>query len=140
MTEEERAVIEYRLARAREALEEAEVLFDAGHVNAYVSRMYYACFYAVSALLLTKDVSTSKHSQVRALLHREFVKPGTISPEMGGHFDRLFDSRQKGDYIDFVQFRVEDVTGWLEQTRSFVVHIEALAKQRMGGPGDIGAT
>ncbi len=140
MTEEERAVIEYRLGRAREALEEAEVLFDTGHVNAYVSHMYYACFYAVSALLLTKNISASKHSQVRALLHREFVKPGIVSPEMGQHFDRLFRSRQKGDYIDFVQFRAEDVAGWLEQTRSFVVHIEALVRQRMGGAGDIGAT
>lgn len=140
MTEEERAVIEYRLARAREALQEAKLLLQTGHVNTYVSRLYYACFYAVSALLLTKNISTSRHAQVRALLHREFVKPGTISPEMGQHFDRLFRSRQRGDYTDFVQFRAEDVTGWLQQTRSFVAHIEALVKQRIGDPGDISAT
>lgn len=140
MTEEERAVIEYRLARAREALEEAEVLLDAGHVNGHVSRLYYACFYAVSALLLTKNISTSRHAQVRALLHRDFVKPGTISPDMGRHFDRLFRSRQRGDYTDFVRFKSEDVAGWLEETRSFVVHIEALVKQRITDSGDISAT
>jgi len=75
VTGEEREVVAYRLSRAREALEEAEVLFKAAHMNAYVNRLYYACYYAVSALLLKKRMSTSKHAQVRALLHRELVKP-----------------------------------------------------------------
>jgi len=61
MTEEEKTLIAYRMKRARDAIEEAKMLFDAGHFNAYVNRLYYACFYAVSALLLTRDLSTSKH-------------------------------------------------------------------------------
>jgi uncharacterized protein (UPF0332 family) len=50
MTKEERALIEYRMERARETLGEAKMMFDAGRTNAYVNRLYYACFYAVSAL------------------------------------------------------------------------------------------
>ncbi len=126
MSAEERAVIDYRLARAREGIEEARLLLDAGHVNACVSRLYYACYYAVSAVLLSQGKSASRHSRVRALLHQEFVKPGRISLSMGRHFDRLFDSRQKGDYADFAQFRAEDVSGWLEETRSFVGEVEDL--------------
>ena len=126
MTNEQREIVAYRLSRAREALEEAEVLFKAGHVNGYVNRLYYACYYAVSALLLTRHLSTSKHAQVRALLHREFVKPGTVPVEIGQHFDRLFASRQKGDYTDLTRFEADDVAGWLDETRAFVDHIETL--------------
>ncbi len=60
MTQEERTLAAYRMSRAHETLEEAKVLFAAGHINAYVNRLYYACFYALSALLLTRGFSTSK--------------------------------------------------------------------------------
>ncbi len=35
MTPEERALVEYRLERAHEALDEAQLLFDAGHLHTY---------------------------------------------------------------------------------------------------------
>ena len=126
MTNEERSLIEYRIARAKEAIDEAQILFDAGHTNAYVNRLYYACFYAVSALLFTKNISTSKHGYLRSLLHKEFVKTGVIPKEMGKHFDLLFSSRQEGDYTDLVAFKADEVASWLAQTQTFVSAIEGL--------------
>ena len=126
MTDEERSLIAYRISRAHEALEEAMILFNAGHVNSYVNRLYYACFYATSALLLTKNLSTNRHGHLRSLLHKEFVKTGSIPQEMGKHFDLLFTNRQKGDYADLVVFKADEVAGWLAQTKAFVSHIEAL--------------
>ena len=126
MTDEERSVIAYRMARAHEAIDEAKILFDAGHTNSYVNRLYYACFYAVSALLLLKNISTNKHGYLRSLLHKDFVKTGLISNEMGKHFDLLFTSRQEGDYADLVLFKAEEVAGWLIQTQTFVSRIENL--------------
>jgi len=123
---ERQVLVGYRLERARETLEEARVLLETGHANACVNRLYYACFYAVSALLLTRSISTSKHSQVRALLHRDYIKPGHIAKEMGDHYDLLFDSRQKGDYEDLVVFDAAQVRLWLEPTKSFVDHIASL--------------
>jgi uncharacterized protein (UPF0332 family) len=126
MTKEEKALIAYRMERAHEAIEEARMLFDTGHFNAYVNRLYYACFYAVSALLLTKKISTSKHGYLRSFMHREFVKTGLIPKELGRHFDLLFGSRMEGDYADFTTFKADEVVGWLEQTQAFVKHIEGL--------------
>lgn len=126
MTKEERALIEYRMERARETLGEARIMFDAGRINTYVNRLYYACFYAVSALLLMRNFSTSKHGYLRSLMHREFVKTGLIPKDLSRHFDVLFDSRLEGDYADFVRFKAEDVAGWLDKTQKFVDHIESL--------------
>lgn len=113
-------LVDYRLDRAREALEEARLMFDGGHLNTYVNRLYYACFYAVSAYLLRHGKSSAKHSGVRALFHREMVKPGLISLEFGQLYDRLFDNRQKADYADLVRFDPEDVGKWYDETMNFV--------------------
>lgn len=128
MTKEDRTLIKYRMERAYETLDEAEIMFDAGRINAYVNRLYYACFYAVSALLLTKGLTSSKHSYLRSLLHRDFIKTGAIPADLGEHFDLLFNSRQKGDYSDFVTFEAEDVAGWLQSSREFIAHIDRLIK------------
>ncbi len=129
MTKEERALIEYRMERARETLGEAKIMFDAGRINGYVNRLYYACFYAVSAMLLTRNFSTSKHGYLRSLMHREFVKTGLISKDMGDHFDMLFDNRLKSDYADFIRFKAEDVAGWFDKSQKFVAHIESLIQK-----------
>lgn len=124
MTNESKALVRYRLERAQKTLDEAKVLYEAGHINTYVNRLYYACFYAVSALLVSREESTSRHGYLRSLFHREFVKTGLLPMESGKHFDLLFQSRQKGDYSDFVQFESHEVQDWLEKTKSFVDQIE----------------
>ena len=129
MTDEEKSLIAYRMERAHEAIDEAKTLFDAGHVNSYVNRLYYACFYAVSALLLTKNLSTSKHGYLRSLMHRELVKTGLIPTELGKHFDLLFDSRLKGDYVDFAMFKADDVGGWIEKTQKFICHVDTILRE-----------
>jgi len=63
----EQELITYRCLRSEETLNEAKLLFDAGYYNAAVNRLYYACFYIVSALLLTEGMSSAKHSGVKAL-------------------------------------------------------------------------
>jgi hypothetical protein len=93
MKKEIRTLVLYRLNRADESLEEALILLERDHINTFVNRLYYACFYAVTALLLSKVLSSSKHSGVRALFHQNFVKNGLINKEMGKYYDKLFDTR-----------------------------------------------
>jgi uncharacterized protein (UPF0332 family) len=135
VTKEEKTIISYRMECANETLREAQLLFEAGHLRAYVNRLYYACFYAVSALLLTINESTSKHSHLRSLLHREFVKTGSIPIELGKHFDLLFDSRQEGDYVDFVTFRAEEIEPWFERTKRFIESIDYLIQKAINQSG-----
>jgi len=129
MTDETRTLIAYRLQRARESLDEAALLLERNHVNTFVNRVYYACFYSASALLLTHDLASAKHSGVRSLFHQHFVKTGAVSIDLGQTFDKLFDNRQKGDYADMVRFEKEKVRGWYEEARAFVEAIEKIIQQ-----------
>ena len=93
---------------------------ERGYTNTCVNRLYYACFYAVSALLLARGLSSARHSGIRALFHQHIVKPGMINVPLGQMYDRLFDNRQKGDYADLVRFALNDVQPWIEEARTFV--------------------
>src|SRR5262245_6455122 len=126
VSEEREALIRYRMDRARETLVEAELMAQAGHWNACVNRLYYACCYAVTALLLRHNLSASKHSGVRSLLNRHLVRTGSISSNLGMLYRDLFESRQQGDYQDLVRFAEGERRPWIPEAQNFVACIEAL--------------
>lgn len=130
MTDDTRMLIAYRMQRARESLDEAALLLERDHINTFVNRVYYACFYSVTALLLTLDLASAKHSGVRSLFHQHFVKTGIVNIDLGQTFDKFFDNRQKGDYADLVRFEKDRVRAWLEEARMFVEAIEKVIQSR----------
>ena len=64
MTPETVQLVRYRISRAEESLGMAELALGNGYLHGTVNRLYYACFYAVSALLLTEGFSSSRHSGI----------------------------------------------------------------------------
>lgn len=126
MNENTLDIIKYRKQRSHEALEEAKILLDASHCNAAVNRLYYACFYAVSALLLSMKFSSSKHTGVRSLFNRHVVKAGLMDKDMAGVYNILFDKRQESDYDDFVIINEAEVVTWLEEADEFIKQVDCL--------------
>ena len=90
------ALVQYRLERAIETMEEVTLLANESHFNAAVNRLYYACFYAASALLVANGFSTSSHAGVKTMLGLHFVSKGIISFEHGKTFNTLFEKRREG--------------------------------------------
>ena len=122
-------LINYRKERAKETLKDAKVMFDKTSLFSAINRIYYSIFYEVVALLLTKGLSSSKHSGVRSIFNREFVKTGLVKEDFGDFYNKMFEFRQKGDYGDFVKFEKEKVQGWLERAEVFINAIdEVIAK------------
>jgi len=73
MRPETAELVRYRLARSAESIVEAKLLLANGHVRTAVNRLYYACYYAISALLLTEGYSSPKHSGIRALFDQHWI-------------------------------------------------------------------
>ena len=136
MTAEERsAYVRYRLQRAKQTLEEARVLLDAGMLPGAVNRVYYAMFYAASALALDHGFSTSSHGQLRGFFNREFVKTGQVPVELGKAYGAAFDSRTKGDYDDLIEFDTAQLELMLSEARGFVQSVESLLSAPEPEPG-----
>ncbi len=126
MTGDINDLIKYRKERSVETLKEAKTMIANEFWNASVNRIYYACFYAVSALLLKKNVDTSSHKGIRQMFGLHFVQCGLVEREDGRFFADLYDRRQTGDYDDFVLYDKETTIKLLEQAEGFVSRITAL--------------
>ena len=102
MTNEERKdIITYRIENAKTTLTEVKSHIENGFYNTAVNRMYYACFYAASALLIANKIQVKSHEGVRQQLGLHFVLTGKISQEQGKFYSLLYSKRTAGDYEDF---------------------------------------
>ena len=89
-----RALVGYRMEQAADALQAARTLIDAGLPRDAVNRAYYAIFYSVLALLVTRRLGTSKTQRSLTLFSREFVKTGLLPQEMSRLARRAFESEE----------------------------------------------
>lgn len=121
-------LVVFRLQRAEETLAEAKIMAASECWNGCVNRLYYACFHAVNAMLLTKGLSSSKHSGVRSLFSLHFVKTSIIPKEMAALFNTLFDARQESDYEDFFNVDPDEATPWLKQVEEFIQFIQGICE------------
>lgn len=130
MSEEKdlREIVSYWVKKAMDSFDAAEDELKADRLSFSVNRIYYACFYIVTAVLLQEKLRFKKHSGVRAAFHKHIVKPGLVSREYGQFYDELFEARQRGDYIELVSFEKEVVTKWFNQAREFVETVKLLVK------------
>lgn len=114
------SLINYRLEQAREALGDAELLLDAGRYRAVANRLYYACFYAVVAALLTQRLQYSKHAAVIAFFDREFIRSGQLPKEYSRTLHRAFNERQQDDYMPFVEMDADEIGSLFVDVRTLV--------------------
>jgi len=71
-------LIKYRVDRAFETLEEANILAQYNHWDTVANRLYYSCFYAVSALFYKFNLTAKTHSSFKSQFHKNFIKNGVF--------------------------------------------------------------
>ncbi|MEI7861143.1 MAG: HEPN domain-containing protein [Planctomycetota bacterium] len=62
------------------------------------SRAYYAAFHGVTAVLACRGLSFTKHTAVRAALHRDLIQTALLPADLGRDYDYLLDLRETADY------------------------------------------
>ena len=90
----------YRMVRAREDLDAAHLLFNAGNYRIANNRAYYAIFHAMRAVLVFDNFDSSKHSGVIAEFRRRYIKEGIFPTEISKMIGSAFTIRNASDYDD----------------------------------------
>ena len=127
--EERRAIVQYRIEKAHDALVEIHKILSLEMSAVIANRMYYALYYAASALLIHDGHKVSTHKGVIALFNLNYVKNGPLDKEDGVLFANIFAFRQGSDYDDFIDATEEDIKRYLPRVETLVEKIVSLTEK-----------
>jgi uncharacterized protein (UPF0332 family) len=131
MNQQERdELVRYRITKARETLEEVKLHIENELWSTAINRLYYACYYAVIALLLDKGIQPKTHNGVRQMFGLHFIKPGIVDNSLGKFFTDIFDLRQTGDYDDYIEFTREDLIDLIKPANDLILKAEDLLSNK----------
>lgn len=118
------------LERAKNDLEEVEILLAANQPGRTCNRAYYSLFHSILALLYTTDLSIPKtHTGAHTEFRKLFIKTGLFAQSLSATISELFNLRQGGDYeIDF-DIAIEDAHSAVSQASEFLHQVEAYLRE-----------
>ena len=121
LTDEERsALVTYKIEKANKTLEQVKTIIPMGYCEMSATRLYYAAYYALSALLLKYGFSVQTHQGIIHVFGQNFIKTNKLDGKFGTLYGRLFSLRQTGDYGDTYDLTEEDVMPLLSPTEELI--------------------
>lgn len=129
MTGTKSDLINYRIERAKDTLDDALILAEKEKWNSTINRLYYAAYYAVMAILLDSELKPTTHNGAKSQFSEQFIKTGKIDSKYGKMYSQLFTWRQKGDYDDLFDFSKDKVIPYFEPVNNFIFLIEDLIRK-----------
>lgn len=122
-------IVRYRIENAHRTMDEVASHIKNGFYNTAVNRMYYACYYAASALLVSEQIVTKSHDGVKQMFNLHFVKTEKVPANLGKLYSRLFDKRTKGDYNDLFDNDQTVCEELYPEAKEFVESLTQLAQK-----------
>ena len=86
------------LSKAEQSLDAAKHLIKDGFYDFAAARAYYAMFYSLEALFLSREQGFSKHSAVISAFGKDFIKPGIFNEKFHKYILEAFELRNAADY------------------------------------------
>jgi uncharacterized protein (UPF0332 family) len=127
----DREYARFKLAQAREALDDAQgLLADNAELNYVVNSLYYAFYYPALALLHAKGIPLTMQSVSISLFEGEFVKTGMIDQRFFHALRRLFELKPKCSTLQLHMISRLEVETLLAEASGFIDTVERVAGDR----------
>jgi len=126
--EDRKELVKYRLEKANDTFAEIPILIGNKFYRTAANRLYYACFFAASAMLINDGFETHTHHGVKTLLGLHYIMENRMEKSFGKTYERLFNLRQTGDYEDWIDIYEEDIRPLIEPAEKFIEEMKKLIK------------
>ena len=105
------------------------MLYKLEDYDSTVSRVYYAMFFIVEALLLTKNIKVKTHSGLISKFGDNFIKTKIFPKDLGKIFRKAFDKRLVGDYDYSESIAKGNAEEVLKSGKEFIKKLKDYLKQ-----------
>lgn len=122
-------IVTYRIENAQKTLGEIKDLVALKYYNTAANRMYYACYYAASALLIANGIATKSHDGVKQMFGLHFIKRGVLPMHLSSIYSTLFKRRLSGDCDDMFDNTLESVTELYPKAQEFISSVKEKVDQ-----------
>lgn len=113
-------VARYKFEQAKDDLETAKILLEAGKYKAANNRAYYSCFHAIDAVLAKEPIAFKKHKDTHSYFNKNYVHTEIFPRNIGRKISRLEIIRHKSDYDTFYIASRDDAAEQIEVAEEVV--------------------
>jgi len=131
MTNELTDQLKRMMEKSQRTLKAAKDLLEHNDFESASSRAYYSVFYMLEALLLTKNLSFSKHSAVISAFSKHFVKESVFPADFAKKIKTLRKDRETSDYDYIVSINKEKAKKDIDNAEEIIKKIEIYLKKFM---------
>lgn len=118
----------YRLERAKEEYETAQLLYKENKLLAANNRAYYSIFYSIRAVLAMEKIDFKKHKDVLAYFNKNYVKTEIFPRQIGRRIVLASKVREDSDYDDEYDPSSESTYSQIETSRELIELVEKYEK------------
>jgi len=115
----------YKLDRAKEEYDTAQLLFDNNKLKASNNRAYYAIYYALTAVLCLESMAFKKHKDTIAYFNKNYVHGGKFPGDIGRKIAKSVKIRHVSDYDEFYIASREEAENQISTANEVINMIEA---------------
>ena len=119
-SEESNKLIAFKIRKSNQSIKAAQLLIENNFYNEAINRIYYACFYLVSALLHKNNINAKTHAGVKTMLHKNFTLTNLIDEELAAFYSSIFFFRHSSDYEEGIEYEKEVTIGLYKEAISFL--------------------
>lgn len=114
----------HRLSQAKQCIESARILSEAGDYRGAANRSYYCIFHSMRSVLALEQKDFSKHSGVIAYFRKEFIKTGIFNVILSDIITEAFDTRSDCDYDDYYVISRKEVEQQIANAEIFYTEVQ----------------
>ena len=119
-------VVKKSLDNAKRIFSEIPILVENELYGNAAGRLYYACFHAISALLISDNFNAKTHDGINRLLGEHYLKTGKIDRSIGTAFSQMSSFRTLNDYGNWKLISGEKIKLLVTPARVLIDTVEKL--------------
>lgn len=120
-----------RLEKAKQCIDSAKALIEAGDYRGAANRSYYAIFHSMRSVLALERKDFSKHSGVSSYFRKEYIRNGLFPDRMSSIVTQAFNIRNRSDYDDIYVISKNAILKQVKNAESFYEEIEKYLSEKL---------